>query len=62
MIEYEEKDGEYTLVQLDSGHWMALTPPDQQGNNKESPIHWSKVAIRKWIKWHRKVGDEGAFV
>lgn len=46
----------YELVQLDSGHWLAITP-----TGKESPMHWSKVAIRNWIKWHKKVGDKGAF-
>jgi hypothetical protein len=57
MNEYEEMMGDYKLVQLDSGHWIAETP-----NNKESPIHWSKVWIRKWVRWHRKVGDKGTFV
>lgn len=52
-----EKDGAYRLGQLDSGHWQAITPTD-----KESPIHWSKTEIRKWIKRHRRDGDRGVFV
>lgn len=58
----KEMIGEYELIQLDSGHWLALTPPDNNGNTKESPMHWSKMAIRDWIKWHKKVGNKGAFV
>lgn len=54
---HEEMDGAYRLVQSDSGHWYAITPTD-----KESPIHWSKTAIRYWIQNHRKVGDRGTFV
>lgn len=47
----------YEVIQLDSGHWIAVTP-----SGIESPMHWSKMWIRCWIKWHRKVGDEGTFV
>lgn len=57
MTDHVEMMGSYKLIQLDSGHWLAETP-----SGKESPIHWSKMAIRRWIKWHRKVGDSGAFV
>ena len=57
MDDYTEKMGDYTLIQMDSGHWIAVTP-----SGKESNQHWSKMWIRAWVKWHRKVGDEGAFV
>ena len=39
----------YRLVQLESGHWLAVTPDD-----KESPIHWSKRWVKSWVMAHKK--------
>lgn len=50
----EQLKNGYLIIQADSGHWYARAP-----NGDESTIHWSKLAIRKWIRAHVRKDKRG---